>query len=406
MMRSPSVRAIALAACLAAGVPVRWVAQAAEPAWPYEDGFTEDLLHVHPEVNYALHPDWLAAWERDRLGTGAFRGAFGSTATDELLVDAQWALDPELAPGLRFRSDLLWQEQRHLPTERRDLWLGFEQRACRSIGVVVQVAPAEDKETIDLRLGGLWTAADRTSYVQVLYVLEDLVHDEKDERRGETLAAPRGVDWLLRLARGPWSLFSQGHWVRAFARTYPDPVRSPDLAAHDRAANDLAVRARWQPNARAQLELAWRQVEDAEARAYRGADSVHDHDYGGWYRVASARGVMPLGGRWRLRAELHDLRRRATASGWRAFAYRRTEIMPAVRAEWHWGGRHWIEVGYLGTRYRWRYDGEDERSGFADKVEMAVVCGLRGESVLEVSLSHEVSLDRFGGGSVRMVTRF
>lgn len=381
-------------------------AAAAEPDWPYETGFRSYLLHVHPEVNYALSPEWLAAWERDRLGPGAFRGVFGSSATDELLVDAQWSLNPVLGAGLRFRNDIVWQERRHLPFDRRDIWLGLEQRVWRSLGAVVEVVPAEAKETIDLRLGALWTSADRTRYLQLVYVLEDLVYDEKNDLGGETRTAPRGLDWLLRLARGPWSLYSRGHWVRAFDREYPDPERSPDLAAHRRAANELEVRARWQPASRALVELAWQQSEDAEGRSYPGEDDRYDHDYAGWYRLVSARGLVPVAPRWRLRAELHGLRRRAAASGWNAFVYHRTETMPALWAEWSWGGRHRLRAGYLGTFYRWQYAGEAAASGFADKVELACAFGLRDGAALELSLSHEVSLERFGGASVRMVARF
>ena len=379
----------------------------AQPDWPYETDFDDRLLHVHPELNYAQHPDWLAAWERGRLAEGQFLGTFGSSATDELLVDARWSLNPELgAGGLRFRNDIVWQEQRHLPTERLDIWLGLEQRVHGPLGVVVQATVAEAKETIDLRAGGLWTSADRTRYVQLLYLAEDVVRDGKDDLAPDTERGSRGAQWLLRLEHGDWSFFSRGRWTSGFARDYPDAAASPELRRHEQTSNSFELRARWRPRPRAQLVLAWQQVEDAEQTLRRGDAAAYDFDYAGWYRVLSARGLLPLSPRWRLRGELHRLDRRAAATGWCAFVYHREETLPGLWAEWSFGGAHWLELGYLGTVYRWNYAGETQESGFADKVELAAVLGFARGSGLKISLSHEVSLERFGGASVRSYIRF
>jgi hypothetical protein len=405
------IPALAFALAAAAAPPVLpALASAGEPpAWPFTTDFDSYLLHVHPEVNYALHPDWLAVWERERLGAGSFRGVFGSSATDELLVSAQWSLNPELADGLRLRHDIVWQQQRHLPFDRLELWLGLEWQLWRRLAVVVQTFPAERKEEIDLRLGALWTNADRTCYAQLLYVRPDLVHDEKDRRGGRTLTAPAGVNWLLRFARADWSFFSEGTWGRGFARSYADSQRAPELTAHARTSRELTVRWRWEPAPRAAVEATWFQAEDAERKVFRedfAPGGLYDYDYAGWYRLWSARGLYPVTDRWRLRGELHRLQRRAGAEGWRAFAYRRQETMPALFAEWSWRPRRIVEFGYLGTFYDWRYAGQPARRGYADKVELALALGLRGTTALKLSLSHEVSLERFGGGSVRLLTEF
>jgi hypothetical protein len=377
------------------------------PDWPYDTDFGNALLHLHPELNYSQHPEWLDDWERSRFGDGRFRGAFGSSATDELLIDARWTFNPRLTTtGLRLRQDIVWQQRRHLPHDRLDLWLGFEQRVHGPWGVVAQATPAEDKETIDLRFGGLWASPDRTQYVQLLYLAEDFTADEKDPRQPATRDASRGVAWLVRLERGEWSLFSRGRWTGGYARRYPDAGASPTLRDESRRSDALVVRVRWRPAPRTHLELAWRQAEDAAARRYRGDAARYDHAYAGWYRTMSARGLVPLSPRWRLRAELHGLARRATVSGWRAMVYHRDEVMPGLWAEWSVGTRHWIELGYLGTFHRWRDAGAAERSGFTDKVELAAVFGLRDGAGVKLSLSHEVSLERFGGASVRVVAGF
>ena len=406
---------LALVCCLA--LPGADAAGAAQPDWPFTTDFGSYLLHVHPEVNYKLHPDWLAVWERERLQDGFFRGTFGSSATDELLVDAHWTLNPELSRGLRLRQDIVWQERRHLPHDRLDLWLGFEAHVWRRLAVVAQAVPASRKDTIDLRVGGLWTSRDRTRYVQVLYVLQDLIHDTKDRRKGVTETSPLGVHWLVRLEHAGWTLFSQGDWIRGYLRRYPDPLHSPDLAASGRASRDLTVRLRRHFAPRTALEGSFFLAEDAQRMEYReGPGSVgwtdFDHDYAGWYRLFSLRGLYPVSDRWRLRGELHRLDRRAGATGWRSFTYRRSETMPALYAEWRWSPRRTVELGYLGTFYDWRWSDQDrrrvpeDREGFADKVELAMILGLKGDAAIKLSLSHEVSLERFGGGSVRLLTGF
>jgi len=35
-----------------------------------------------------------------------------------------------------------------------------------------------------------------------------------------------------------------------------------------------------------------------------------------------------------------------------------------------------------------------------------MILGLKGDAAIKLSLSHEVSLERFGGGSVRLLTGF
>jgi hypothetical protein len=377
---------------------------ATPPDWPYETGFRSSLLHVHPVVNYALHPDWQAAWERDRLDGSLFAGTFGSIHTKELLVDARWTVNSPLADGTWFRNDIVWRETRHLPTERQDILLGLEQRVWRGLAALVQVMPARDKEDLDLHLGGLWTSADRTRYVQLVFVMDDLVYDEKTELGAETTQQPRGLAWLARLAHGPWSFFTRGRWLQGFDRDFPDADASPELSRQARTANELEARLRWQPAVRTQVELSWQLVEDAEIRTWR--DGSYDFDYAGWYRLLSLRGLYPLSDRWRLRGELHGLRRRATVSDYGAFAYHRTETLSALYGEWSWGQGHRVELGYMGSWYDWAYEDGDAEAGYVDKLEVGLVLALARGSALEISLSHEPSLEKFGGGNIRAIVQF
>lgn len=380
-------------------------AAAAEPDWPFERDLRNRLLLLHPLVNYAVHPDQRAAWERQRLAGSALLATIGSVHTEELLIDAQWALNAELAPGLRLRNDILWQQTRHLPFGRRDTWLGLEAAVTAQIAGVFQVQPAYDKEDLDLRLGFLWTPdAGRERYAQVLFVREDPVYAEKNPLGGRVQQAADGIDWLLRQESGRWTLTSTGRWRREFRREFPDPAQSPALARQSGRDNALDVRVAWAPAPRALAEAELALHETAAAQVHR--DGVYTYGYAGWLRQLSVRGLLPLDRRWRLRVELHHVRQRADATGWRAFGYRRDETMAALFGEWRWNGRHQVEAGYLEAWQEWRYEGEPASPGRADKISVAVRFGLADQAALLLALSHEVDMRRFGGFNVQVYSAF
>ena len=375
------------------------------PETNFTEGLNDRLLHVHPEINYALHPDWLALWEQDRIGGNTFRGTFGSTHTKKLLVDSRWALNSQLAGGTWFRNDITWQERRHLPNDVLSIMLGLEQRVWHGLAAVVQCMPTEAKENLDVQLGALWASPDRTQYLQLLYVMEDVVYDEKNDRGGESVQAPRGLNWLLRVERGAWSLYSSGQWLSGYERDYPDPGLEPEIFAESKTNNELEAYLRWRPDDRTHVELSWRQADNAEAQVNHW--DPYSYDYTSWYRTLAVRALYPLADRWRLRGEFRQLKRRDTTSGYGAFAFHRDEVMPALYGEWSWGSANSVELGYMGTFYEWEFESQgDAESGYADKIELGLVLGLARQSALKFALSHELSLEKFGGGNVRMITRF
>lgn len=403
-MASGLLSRLPLIALLVLGLAA-WPAPAAEPGWPYERDLRNRLLLLHPLVNYALHPDQRTAWERQRIAGSAMFATIGSVHTEELLIDARWALNADLASGLRLRNDLTWLETRHLPFRRRDTWLGLEASVAAGFAGVFQVQPAYDKEDLDLRFGVLWVPdAGRTRYAQVLYVREDPVYAQKNPVGGTVERPADGFDWLVRQESGRWTLTSTGRWRRQFVHRFPDPALSPGLARQSGRDNEADARLVWSPGPRASVEAELALHETAAAQVHR--DGAHSHDYTGWLQRLALRGLLPLDERWRLRAELHHVTQRADATGWRAFGYRREETMAALFGEWRWNGRHRVEAGYLEARSRWRYAGEPATSGRADKISLAVRFGFAADAALLLALSHEVDLQRFGGFNVQVHAPF
>jgi hypothetical protein len=120
-------------------------------------------------------------------------------------------------------------------------------------------------------------------------------------------------------------------------------------------------------------------------------------------------GLFRIGGPWGLRPEIHALRQWSHASGVRNFDHRRDDFFPAVFVELHAPGRSTWELGYLATRHSWEYrigDWVDDTDAYTDKVKLGWTYAFTPLARLQFSLSHEVDLDRFGGGSIMFQTNF
>jgi hypothetical protein len=394
-------RCVVLLIALAMGFP--GAACRGEPEAPEAISFYSPLLFLHPVVNYAIHPDWLDRWERGLLARPEILGNFGSVATDDLMVAVEWALNHELAKGVWFRNDITWLQTRHSNRDVTNIYLGFEVRIWRGFAGVIQCQPAYDKEELDIRLGGMWANASRDRYVQLLYVREDLVYDEKNDKGGRTQKTPHGIAWLARLAGDRWSVFSRGRYSSGFAREFPDPAASPELFYHTQKSNDVTLRLRYAPGSRAGLEASYDCYTFDEEKQFR--NTAFDFVFGNEIRHGGVRILLPLNKRWRLRGEGHYVRQEAGAAKRSDYIYLRREGMPALFVELH-GQRYWIEAGYMGTFYKWEKSGENDESGYADKVKLGWVYSFKDGAHLQLSVSHEPSLSQFGGGSIQFLTQF
>jgi hypothetical protein len=114
--------------------------------------------------------------------------------------------------------------------------------------------------------------------------------------------------------------------------------------------------------------------------------------------------LLGTGATWGLRPEFHWLRQWSNSVGWYAFQHRREDIFPALFIELHAPGRSTWELGYLASHHAWDHVDEGVPayvSDYTDKVKLGWTFAFTPAAALQLSLSHELDLQRFGGGNVQ-----
>lgn len=408
-MRATSDRAAILLTAsvllLFLGLPLP--AAASADAWPFPAEMRSPLAFVHPLVNYAVHPGWQRDWERRLHRANGVTTTVGSVSTEDLFTDLTVNVTEPLGERFRFLYRMVWREGLHLDVARQEHWLGLEMGLYRGLAVQLQVHPTSDKSEFDLLAGLLLTDATRERYLRVGLRLDDFMFERKNKVGGTSQAEPAGIQWELRHQVERWELFSSGLYGSGSRRTFPDGELSPAIAATERRATGSTVRLRRLLDAPDFLA-----VEATHYRfraAERRRDATAGYDYANEFVHLRALGVLGIGDAWALRPEFHWLRQRTSAAGRRAFTHEREDVFPAVFVEHRTSGASTWELGYMAVHHAWEYDAggrTDDRSGSTDKVKLGWTYAFRPDARIQLSLSHEVDLERFGGGNVQYQMHF
>lgn len=372
-------------------------AAAGEP-WPYPDHLRDRLVWVHPLVNYAFDPAWQREWERELVRSAGLRTNVGSVSTDDFTTLVQVNVTEPLGGGARFLYRLDWQDALHRDTAAQQHWLGFGLALRPGLEAELQTHPAADKEELDLRAGLLVTDAERARYLRVAVRWDDLLYGKKNDRGGAAQDESVGVQWELRWAGGPWELASEGSYGSRWSRTFADSARSPDLAAASGRRGEGGLRLRHLLGDGGFLQAGLEHYDFAATEESRDGDG--GFAYTNAWLHAHALAVVDLSPRVGLRPEFHWLRQWAAAEGRLPFSHRREDLFPAVFAQWRAGDRSSWELGYLAVHYQWRHTDGDQ-DGYTDKVKLGWIFAFTPLARLQLSLSHEVDLQRFGGGNVQ-----
>lgn len=375
--------------------------------WPFPDELRSRLVFVHPLVNYAINPTWQRDWERHLVNAGGVQTTVGSIATEDLYTDLTLNITEPLGSRFRFLYRMIWREGLHLDVARQEHWLGFELGLFRGLAAHLQVHPAPDKEEFDLLTGLLLTDDTRERYLRVSLRLDDFMYERKNGLGGISQEEPVGIQWELRHQIGRWELFSTGRYGSGSRRAYPDSTLSPAVAGLFRQDGASTVRLRhvWTDLDFVGLEASHYRFEASEQRR----DEVAGFEYDNEFVHLRGLGVVGIGGSWGLRPEIHWLRQWASARGRFEFTHRREDFFPAVFVELHAPGKSTWELGYLTSHHQWEYvvDGRtDNRSGYTDKLKLGWTYAFLPTARVQFSLSHELDLDRFGGGNVQYQMNF
>lgn len=393
----------ALAAGLSCLIPAAFPpAAAADDGWPFPRELRARLVFVHPLVNYAVDPVWQRRWERSLNAASGLQLTSGSVSTDDLYSDLMVNITESAGSRFRFLYRTEWREGLHLDRERHHHWLGFAGRMTGPLSAFLQVHPPADKEELDLQAGLLLTDASRERFLRIGLRWDDFLYGDKNELGAVSHAEPVSVIWELRHRAGPWEVFSTGGYGSGSRRSYPDSVRSPAAAAgfERQGAGTLRLRRIWSDRDFLSLEASHYRFEGEQESRPPGQDFTYRNE---WVHLRMLV-VRPLGRSWTLRPEVHWLRQWSRAEGLRRFHHRREDIFPAVFLQRHGGGKSRWELGYMATHYRWRgsYEGAPDRGdGFTDKIKLGWTWAFLPTARLQLSLSHEVDLERFGGFNVQ-----
>lgn len=375
--------------------------------WPFPDELRSRLVFVHPMVNYAINPVWQRDWERHLVSANGVQTTVGSVATKDLYTDLTINITEPLGGRFRFLYRMVWREGLHLDISRQEHWPGFEMALFGGLAAHLQVHPTPDKEDFDLLTGLLLTDESRKRYLRVSFRLDDFMYDQKNDLGGTSQGEPVGVQWELRHQIGRWELFSTGRYGSGSQRAYPDSVLSPAVAGSFRQDGAATCRLRhvWSDLDFAGIEASHYRFEATEQRR----DGTAGFEYANEFVHLRGLGVAGIGGSWGLRPEVHWLRQWASAGGRREFTHRREDFFPALFVELHAPGNSTWELGYMGSHHQWDYssgDWMDNRDAYTDKIKFGWTYAFLPTARVQFSVSHELDLERFGGGNAQFQMNF
>jgi len=380
---------------------------AANTDWPFPDELRSRLVFVHPLVDYAINPVWQRDWERQLARANGVQITSGSVATDDLYTDLTVNITEPLSERFRFLYRLIWREGLHLDRKRQEHWLGFEAGLYRGLSAYVQTHPAPDKEELDLLFGLLLTDETRERYLRLGLRLDDFLYEQKNNLGATSHEEPVGVQWELRYQADRWEVFSAGRYGSGSRRAFPDSALSPTVAGSFRRDGAATVRMRhvWSDLDFVEAGLSHYRFEAAE----QGRDGAAGFEYGNEFVHLRGLGVFRIGGPWGLRPEINWLRQWASARGSRTFEHRREDFFPALFVALRAPGKSNWELGYLASHHQWDHavgTWHDDQAGYTDKIKLSWTYAFRPAARVRFALSHELDLDRFGGGNVQFQMNF
>lgn len=373
---------------------------------PYDD----ELLYVHPLINYAYDLQWQYEWERRQLSDNAIRVTNGSVAANRLLTDMSININQPLNDKWRFqgRFDRLGLRQRADSDEQ--LLLGLERFVFDASAIYLMINPQYEKEFMDIAFGYTFYKDSREQYVRVGVFFEDFTFDTKNDQGATSEQEQYALQWLVRLGLGnEWYLFSKGEVGNGFDRVFDNPAKSPIIAHHERRENSAQLRvSRFENNGRGWS--AWVEWYDfKEAQQLR--QSSFNYDYRNTQINVSVEHTRIVGERHRWRFLVHYIDQKARRLGYYAHEYDRTDILGGVFYEYLWpksGATLAYAFGKPDVDYRVASTTLVSPGDVVDLDEYGdkIIAGWRYDfsqnAQIRIMFSHEITHRGFGGGSMQL----
>ncbi len=379
--------------------------------WPFDDVYDSDLVYIHPLVNYALSPYWVRDWERNLASGSSVWGTVGSVSQKQFFTDVRVRVDEPLGDSrFRFLYSLSWLGGEHVDEEVLQQFLGFEMHLSGPLGAHALVHPTPDKGDLDAAFGLIVADSTRERFLRVSVRLDDLLYGDRNREGGVSEQDPIGVQWEGRYAWPAVEVFSQGHYGRGSRRVFPDETQTPMLAGGEHDRDHSRTRLRWVRTENTFLELDLLHYDFLTGEEWR--ESTQSFRYENRVVDLALRYAFPFaGGRWRAWPGLHVLDQESRAEGRMDERFRRTDVMPQVFVEYRFASADALEFGYMGSASDRLLESSDpergiDRRAWSDKVKLGWTHHFSPQARLQLSLSHEVAPDRFGGGNVQFLAFF
>jgi len=386
-------------------------AAAQTPDWPFDDVYDSDLVFLHPLANYRPNPHWVRDWERGRASGNSVWATVGSVSQKEFFTDVRMRIDQPLGDTrFRFLYDLRWLGGEHVDLEVLQQFLGLEMSVAGPWGLQALVHPTPDKADVDAALGVIVADESRGRFLRVSLRLDDLLYGDRNKDGGVSQGEPVGVQWEGRYGGRRWEVYSEGHYGSQSKRSFPDSANSPDIRGLEGSHNASQSRLRWLRTSTDFLELEFTHYAFLTAEQWR--DTAESFRYEDQIVDLTLRYAFTFGGgRWRAWPGVHLLNQRARATGRQDERFERTDLMPQVFVEYSLGEADALEFGFMGSRSERTLSSEDSDRAFdklawSDKVKLGWTHHFAPAVRIQLSLSHEVAPDRFGGANVQFFGLF
>lgn len=373
--------------------------------WEFRRQYDDELLYVHPLINYAFDLQWQYEWERRQMADNGVRVSSGSVAADSLFTDMNININEPLNDKWRFQGRFRRVGARHRSGGDEQLFLGLERKVFDSSGIYVMFNPQYDKEYMDFTAGYTIYGDNREQYVRVGVLMEDFTFDTKNDVDAESSHQQRAIQWQARWALGnEWFLYSEGEVGNGFDRLFSNPANSPEVARHKRKENSARLRvSRFEDDGKGWA--AWIDWYDFdETKEFRPPRI--DYRYKNTLYNVSIEHTRIIRDRHRLRFLVHYVDQEAERVGHYAHTYDRTDFLGGAFYEYLWPNSG-ATLAYAFAQPDGSFQIDDpsdmiDLQDYADKLIAGWRYSFSQQAQIRILLSHEVSTSGFGGGSVQL----
>ncbi|MGM0508284.1 MAG: hypothetical protein ACQERZ_03870 [Fusobacteriota bacterium] len=368
--------------------------------WKYDNTEGDPRLYIHEVVNYNFNMNWDEVFQRKNYTNNLVRFSYGSISSKDLLDYEQLIINQNLDSKTWFRLYIDKYQGRYHEIGKDRRYVELHRKVGENIFISAFSDPDYKKHTVDIGCGILFINRDKSNYIHLNYIDEDFPYDKRNKIGGKTLKNPRGLMWTLSFEKDNKYIFSEGKFTKKFIREYSDIEKSPELKYHSQTNNFGTVAGGISLN---KLDLYFKfdiyNIFDQKRFYNENRNYKYDKDI----YIFRSNQIYPIGNELNLKVEMDYVYKKGNAKGYMNYNLIRTEkILGAFinkRIQ-----KNILELGYFGSFINKEKNNFKEYS-YIDKAILKWEYDF-GPSRLQVSISHVLQLQGFGGGNIQYFLSF